>query len=1065
LPEGETELSTRVPNQEQKIAIEKNGGVLLSAGAGSGKTFVIIEHIVFKILELRKKYSFDYFENNITSMLSEITLMTFTKKATGEMSIRLMRRIEELMAADSNADRKFWNLIYNNTAAIKILTIHGLCHHLLRSGYWPDFPMDIDLLDSMSHRNKVKKLFDQWYELNEIKLKPQFLAHTHELFVAILEIFNSPELRILWSSPRSKADCATELDYFFVEWIKLRNLQLLFKTRFDYSSDKKKSDKKIYQALQGFSLFVQTEGALSGRNFKSYLNFYAELGRFPSPSKDMTELETSFRAEMQTLQKDLKNLGDDLLDFESNFNSYNEWAHILQSVFQYINNNYQSLAGFSFSDLEYYVYRGLANSDVTKKIRETYKYFIVDEFQDTSFVQFDILQKLTGMDFSKLYAVGDRKQAIYGFRGGELQVFQDCEKLMGAGNLFLKFNYRSQKNIVEFNNQFFTQIFPLGHKFEDRDLHNTQMEEQEIPDVKTIITGNVYSLRADLSEESKAQGLDLAEARFIANEIAGLLLDDTINNICVLYKKLSPSYILIDLLKEKGIAFTAQIKIAFQDDPLLSLFRFIVEYSLNIGDHQLRLSCLFKLNALCEILGVSRLSEELLASFIGNAKILGIKNSFMKLLLDLGITSSFYEQNLSLLSSICKLGEDNYLQIYHLLKEGDDEYSTELISGSQKKRVFLMTAHASKGLEFDAVVLGGVHTNGRYLGMSEKVGKLPNSFRYKVSFDQKQFNKSPAYFLEAEIIKQKSFSENKRLLYVACSRAISKLIWVDLRSGSDELISDPSSWIKALRMSDVAVKTVTMKDSEFRISKDISFLQKDSLGILVHDSPLLSGVTSELSVTRLATLIECAFKFYLQNICKINLSEKFYLEEEDSDVPVFYSSKERGTNIHLLFSKILKNHLDAAAVPRELTEMFSWVQSLKSNYDGYTCVSEETIKFSFFNNMISGTPDAYFLSADNLAIWDFKTGLRDELNENAYWFQLMTYALGLGKIYPRNIEGQIELSLLYVDEKKCITKKLSYSDISRELFSVWKKTESLYQVNLDHCSRCDYSTICNKSCL
>jgi hypothetical protein len=152
-------------------------------------------------------------------------------------------------------------------------------------------------------------------------------------------------------------------------------------------------------------------------------------------------------------------------------------------------------------------------------------------------------------------------------------------------------------------------------------------------------------------------------------------------------------------------------------------------------------------------------------------------------------------------------------------------------------------------------------------------------------------------------------------------------------------------------------------------------------------------------------------------------------------------------------------------VPLELTEMFNWVQSLKSNYDGYTCVSEETIKFSFFNNMISGTPDAYFLSADNLVIWDFKTGLRDELNENAYWFQLMAYALGLGKIYPRNIEGQIELSLLYVDEKKCITKKLSYSDISRELFSVWKKTESLYQVNLDHCSRCDYSTICNKSCL
>jgi ATP-dependent exoDNAse (exonuclease V) beta subunit len=1068
LSQGEVTLSTKTPNAEQLIAIEKKGGVLLSAGAGSGKTFVIIEHIVFLLEDIRTQHSFEYLTHNIMNILSGITLMTFTKKATGEMSIRLTKRIEELLLQADGAAKKFWELVYQNLSSLKILTIHGLCHHLLRSGFWADFPIDIDLLDKMAHKQKIKKLFDQWYEINIDHLKPQFLAHTQELFIAIEEIFLSPELRILWETPRNFDNRQIVLDSFFDEWCSLRKFEILFSSHFSYTSDKKKSAKKGFQAIEAFSNVAEKYGNLKSDNFKNYFVFFKELGRFPPTSKDMSAEELAYRMEMKVLHEDIKIWGEDLLELEKHFEAYQEWANTLLSVFKYINLHYQDLPGFSFADLEYYVFRGLDNTEVLKKIHESYHYFIVDEFQDTSFTQFDIFKKLIGNDFLKLYVVGDRKQAIYGFRGGELQVFQDCEHLMATdGKLALLSNYRSKKNIVQFNNQFFLKIFPLGFKYEDLDAHATEMELQLIPESNKQETGEVYALQVNLS--SIELDLDICEAVVLANEIEMLIEDASISNICVLYRKLRPSYLLIDILKKKGLSFVAQIKISFSDDPLISFFKLLVENVLNNNDLLQKQSSFFKLTTLCEVLDIDSIKQSHVDDFIQNSKILGITNAFMKLFLTLGLTNSFYDQNLKLIYSICDIGQNDFLQIFHLLKDNDDEYSTELVSGKKCKTITLMTAHASKGLEFDAVLLGGVHTNGGYQGMKGKIGKLPGSFRWKKSYDQNKFSKSPAYFIESEILKQKNFSESKRLLYVACTRAISKLCWVDLISDGEQLISDQNSWIKALRLSDVQAKEIKLNQDDPLLvpQASVSFIQKDSLGLSVNETPTINGITSELSVTRLATLAECPFKFYLKNICKINLEEKFYTESEDEledETPVFYSSKERGTAIHLILSKMFKGDLDPARIPNDLCEIVAWVQQLASVYSEFSCISEVPIKFEFFHNMISGTPDLVFIDKNftKVVVWDFKTGNRYDENEASYWFQLMCYAYGIGKIYPLGTEAEIEINLIYIDEKKNVSQKRSLSEISRELFSVWNKTESLYQVNLKHCPVCEFASICKK---
>ena len=1058
-------MSTRTPNIEQATAITKKGGVLLSAGAGSGKTFVIIEHIIYLLRETRSQYSTEALQKKMMHILSSITLMTFTKKAAGEMSIRLTNRVEELIDDEDCLDeRPYWELVFKNLSYLKILTIHGLCHNLLRAGFWPEFPLEVDIVDKLTIRHKIKRLFDQWYDINHRNFTPQVLAHTHELFLAMEEIFQSPELRILWESPQNFAEINEELDLFFDEWIQLRSFDQLFTANFPVDSDKKKNAKKGFQAIAGFSQLASSNGKISSSNYKKYMSFFEELGRFPPASKDMNYEENNFRDEMKTLHGDIKDWGEDLLALDENTTAYKDWSKTLQSVFNYINLNYQSLSGFSYSDLEYYVHKGLKQEEALSKIHQAYTYFIVDEFQDTSFIQFDILKKLIGGDLKKLYVVGDRKQAIYGFRGGELQVFHDCERMMSLdGNLSLLSNYRSSQNIIEFNNSFFAKIFPLGFKYEELDPHHTEMEAQLVPETKGLQKGDVYSICIEVEDENA--DLDQYEAQALAFEIEKLVFDDSIESICVLYRKLKPSYYLIDLLKEKEISFNAQIKISYQDDPLLSMFKYLIESVLNISDPIKSSSSFFKLKALCNIIGINNFDQSEILIFIENSKLMGIMNSFIKLFLTLGLSNSFFDQNFNLLKSICEIGNNNYLQIYHILKENDDGYSTELVSGKKEKRIILMTAHASKGLEFDAVLLGGVHTNGSYQGMKAKVGKMPKSFRWKKSFDQNKFYKSPNYYLESEILKQKNFSESKRLLYVACTRAIEKLCWVDLRHNGKELMSDQNSWIKALRLAEVNTIQTQLRFHQNIHQNKISFIQKDSLGIAINKLPISTGITSELSVTRLATLAECPFKFYLKNICKINIDEKFFESSDtEEEAESFFSSKARGTAIHLILSKVFKKELFLETIPMELKEIIDWVLELARPLVDFRAISEEAIKFSFFNNMISGTPDIFFLGKDNqLVVWDFKTGQRRLENEVGYWFQLMCYAYGIGKIYPLDQEQKIKLSLIYIDEKINIAKELSLSEISRELYLVWKKTESLYQVNLSHCSVCEYSTICKKS--
>lgn len=139
---------------------------------------------------------------------------------------------------------------------------------------------------------------------------------------------------------------------------------------------------------------------------------------------------------------------------------------------------------------------------------------------------------------------------------------------------------------------------------------------------------------------------------------------------------------------------------------------------------------------------------------------------------------------------------------------------------------------------------------------------------------------------------------------------------------------------------------------------------------------------------------------------------------------------ERGTRVHAGLSKLMLGEIELADIEANEREKLEWVLSEASKVsNGKNIVSEKQIKFSFFGQMISGTPDLIFENDSEVIVWDFKTGTRDESNEESYWFQLMCYGYAYANLKHFTPEKNVPLTLLYVDQKQSVTKVLTLGEL------------------------------------
>lgn len=1063
----------RSPNAEQVKAIKHNGGVLLNAGAGSGKTFVLIEHIHYLIEEFiqsRENTPVEIFKKDLKNYLNKIVLMTFTNDAAAEIRERLFKRFEDL-------DGEKWAVVPDCLMAMNVSTIHGFCLKMIKQGLIEGAPGQIEITDEFQIAKKIEILVEQWFERrNDSEINDSFIKNYTSIVKAMQFIFSSPELRSEWAAGVRYSVSNFDENKFWNELFVLLEISDFWNKQSNLAEAEEFRGKPWFNLLEGLNS-LKTKEEISFSDLLEVEHLFKTVGRLVVSKK----VSLSLKEDVNTAKKIkdfMKSYGEDLKFFFDFKETFKTWEDSFKDLFNFIDSRYYDLAGIGFADLEYLVVRALKESEATREqVQKNFSYLIVDEFQDTSWVQYEIIKQTIAENFSNLFCVGDRKQAIYGFRGGELGVFNEtCEKI--PQNLIMRNNYRSEEKVVTFNNNFFEYIFGLGREFKGSDNFSVEVDAQEFPkDVKEQAKGHASEFTISIEDEDikRPSPIDMNkwESLGIFQRITDTQKSAPEEEICILYKNLGPSKMLIEKLIEADIPFQAQVKVPFVEDPFMAIFSAFVDFLLEVDrapSEQLHWDkCVKYLDFY--LMGISehyydksqKLSAECLRELYYKYKQSGVEVSFWSLVFELGYANSSYENNAKKISEIIKSSSGKISEIWKALSAiSGKSYSTKF-NFMKSPKVYIMTTHASKGLQYDNVIIGGVHTNGRRVANTETMGMLPGSFRWSSDLLKKKLHRSPMYIYENVVKSHKEYSESKRLFYVACTRAVKSIEWINLQLNGKEISSSKESWINALRIfvdDSYEKKILELKDVNSLPPSKAPMYFMDALGVSGRSEKMKIGLVSELSVTKLSLLALCPKKFYLSQILKLDDQWKEFSEENDIELParIGVSDAQRGTRLHYQ----IENTIKGEPVENGEEDILNWVKTELKKVSDKELVSEREMKFSFFGQMITGIPDLVVEENGQVEeIWDFKSGLCDDEDKRSYRFQLLTYALGLDQVSD-NLKDKISLKILLLDKKEIVTYEINKSHIREELYRTWSKLSSIQVEKIPHCASCMYGNLCHQ---
>lgn len=480
-------------NAQQQLAVsELDKSMSISAGAGSGKTRVLVER----------------FWNLVESgqvRVDEILAVTFTRKAAHELIDRVRKRIDE---SDWNEIQKM-NLKENLSRAY-IGTIHSFCTRLLKE-------------------NPVEAGVDPYFRVIEELDGAQLLQHTVEEVVldqvrtgdtgtlALVELagYNSLCLE-LQKLTRIMINKGLKLDQIEkTTWESLAHEEKQISNRIIKINQpltalaellpQVDSKSKTYSAVQEIAA-----------NYKQWSALMAT--KYNSESQELAEL----LAHLQELCKQLKarvvkDTADDLKQALEEMTGYladKQTIAILEVVFRLLNMIAESFHFckdkeniLEFSDLEEKAVNLLSNHlTLLQRYQNQFRHIMVDEFQDTNHRQTELVNMLAGGQHpGKLFLVGDPKQSIYRFRGAEVGLFAEIsEQIKGQGGLIhsLDQNYRSREQVIGIINNLFVKLMPAGSGYQFQKLiagrKNTLVYPQT--EVHLLKQGNSSELERDEAE-------------------------------------------------------------------------------------------------------------------------------------------------------------------------------------------------------------------------------------------------------------------------------------------------------------------------------------------------------------------------------------------------------------------------------------------------------------------------------------------------------------------------------------------------------------------------------------
>lgn len=429
-----------------------------SASAGTGKTFNLAVRYISILL--------------LGGKVEEIFALTFTKKATFEMENRIQSIImtptkhkEEIKAIAETIDRKFstaMNKIYKLRKTFilsesHISTIDSFTSSILRSFSSQAEVSPVFEVGQLSEQIEVSAFITFLKERKELDLLVSFSDVTDDKLAGVVEGFkmlNSIEKEIEGVMSNFLIKASQENPYVSLERTEERIPLLVARMKNQLENTGNANNKMI--------------GTITFETIK-------DLSKKSFISKDSLDYSTYRKAYTPDLDETFNELKKELREwFEARETLFITKLMELYGTFKEATGEAKKEKGIlSFNDITNKTVDAMKDEDLEYlrfKLDSSMRHLLVDEFQDTSWAQAEILRPIIeeitqqeDSDFRSFFFVGDVKQAIYRFRGGNVQLFQKMIDDMNMEVETLNTNFRSTKELVDFTNAMFMpqyEIYP-----------------------------------------------------------------------------------------------------------------------------------------------------------------------------------------------------------------------------------------------------------------------------------------------------------------------------------------------------------------------------------------------------------------------------------------------------------------------------------------------------------------------------------------------------------------------------------------------------------------------------
>jgi ATP-dependent helicase/nuclease subunit A len=822
--------------EEQKEAVMKQGkNIIVSAGAGSGKTAVLKERVLRILMN-------DYFKDGRKVSISNLIILTFTKNSASEMKERIRKIINEHPEVSEEAKK---------LDSAYITTFDSFAQSIVKKyNYLLNMPANFSIIDDSVLDMEINKILDEIMEDKYEKREPEFTQ-----LINVFCIKDDTPLRKsvinIYKSLQNNINMDDFLENYITDKYKDEYLhflidaytEMIFKLRDDAAElleslgeETEKEDKREanYISMANFLNATTYDELLTSLDIKLAM---ASKGVYTEEGK---EIKTK-TMEIITRIKKLVNIPSTYL--LSQYKSTLPYAKTIIDIIKNLNEkvkNYKEVHNaYNFTDIAFKAIEIVKNNpDVCEEIKHNTYEIMIDEYQDTNDIQETFVSYIQN---DNVYMVGDIKQSIYGFRNANPAIFKNKYDSYKDGikgyKIDLTKNFRSRSEVVTEVNKFFDNIMTndvggANYKKEHQMVFGFKKYDEVKSTTQDYSTTYLNYQNTDYKDKYNTSEI---EAFIIAKDINdkinshtsvfddGKLREITYKDFAILIDKGKNFETVKKILEYNHIPTQIHKDLSVKEDDEIFILKSLINLIIKVHEHAFFDNDYKHYFASVARSYIYKLSDDEIFDIIKNKTFnktelyqkcltisdqidaLSNKELLMKIIDDFDIINKLslvgdIDERLSKLEyfinnaeSLNNLGMNIYdmSNYFDELLESDEDL-TMSASISSGNSVNLMTIHASKGLEFNYVYLPYLNSDFTKGGGSKSRFSYSSTYGLIIPFYKDGVGNTLLSSLKDNQEYLSTLSEKIRLLYVALTRAKENLIMINSFKEEYESINDIS---------------------------------------------------------------------------------------------------------------------------------------------------------------------------------------------------------------------------------------------------------------------------------